>query len=95
MEHAIEHQEDSTQGAFFIQTNGRRVAEMTYSRANANLIIIDHTEVDSSLGGQGIGRKLLDTLVSWARSTDTKVIPLCPFATAQFEKDASIRDVLA
>ena len=67
---------------------------MTYSRANESLVIIDHTEVDPSLSGQGIGRLLLGTLVDWARDTGTRVMPLCPYAKAQFEKDASLRDVL-
>ncbi|MBL0919243.1 MAG: N-acetyltransferase [Hydrogenophaga sp.] len=91
---AIEHQETDKTGAFFFQQNGRRLAEMTYSRTNATLIIIDHTEVDESLKGQGAGRQLLDALVAWARETKTRVIALCPFAKAQFNKDPSIRDVL-
>lgn len=92
-QHAIEHQESDTRGVFFIQQDGRRLAEMTYSRTNATLIVIDHTEVDASLCGQGVGRQLLDALVQWARATKTKVIPLCPFARAQFEKNPAIRDV--
>ncbi len=95
MEHTIEHEDDGSKGAFFVQMDGQRVAEMTYSRTNATLIIIDHTEVDAALGGQGVGRKLLGALVAWVRSAGIKVVPLCPFAKAQFGKDASIRDVLA
>ncbi len=95
MDHQIEHHENEAKGAFFIQSEGRRVAEMTYSRTNATMIIVDHTEVDASLSGQGVGRKLLDALVLWARTTGTKVVPLCPFAKAQFNKDSSLRDVLA
>lgn len=94
MEHSIEHEDLGTKGAFFIQQKGQRVAEMAYSRNNASLIIIDHTEVDESLKGQGVGRQLLGALVVWARSANTKVIPLCPFAKAQFGKDPAIRDVL-
>jgi predicted GNAT family acetyltransferase len=37
---------------------------------------------------------LLGALVCWVRSAGIQVIPLCPFAKAQFEKDGSIRDVL-
>lgn len=95
MERTIEHEEAAHRGAFFIRQDSKRIAEMTYSRANATLIIIDHTEVDPSLGGQGVGRSLLDALVQWARTTQTKVLATCPFAKAQFAKDASIRDVLA
>jgi predicted GNAT family acetyltransferase len=94
MEHQIQHQEHDAKGAFYLQNEGRRIAEMTYSRTNATMIIVDHTEVDASLGGQGVGRKLLDALVQWARATGTRVVPLCPFAKAQFGKDPSIRDVL-
>lgn len=90
----IQHQETDHRGAFFVERDGKRLAEMTYSRANATLIIIDHTEVDESLKGQGAGRQLLDALVQWARETHTKVMATCPFALAQFRKDASIRDVL-
>lgn len=94
MEYPIQHQHDDSKGAFYFEQDGRRVGEMTYSRTNPSLIIIDHTEVDASLAGQGVGRKLLGALVQWARATGTKVVPLCPFAKAQFNKDASIRDVL-
>lgn len=94
MTHSIDHQEAGTTGAFFIQRDGQRLAEMTYSRTNATLIIIDHTQVDERLKGQGAGRQLLDALVAWARETGTRVVALCPFAKAQFDKDPSIRDVL-
>ena len=95
MTHAIAHEETDHRGAFFVERNGKRVAEMTYSRVNAALIIIDHTEVAASLGGQGVGRRLLDAVVDWARETQTKILTTCPFAGAQFAKDPSIRDVHA
>ena len=95
MSQAIQHDDRPAGGAFFFEISGLRLAEMTYSRTNATMIIVDHTEVDPSLSGQGVGRALLGALVEWARTTGTKVVPLCPFAKAQFGKDASIRDVLA
>jgi predicted GNAT family acetyltransferase len=95
MNPTISHEETGHRGAFYIEQDGTRVAEMTYSRANPSLVIIDHTEVDKSLGGQGIARKLLDAAVAWARATNTKVMATCPYASAQFAKDPSIRDVLA
>ncbi len=91
----IAHEEHGHRGAFFIEQDGKRLAKMTYSRVNAALVIIDHTEVDPTLAGQGVGRRLLDAAVMWARETNTKVIATCPFASAQFSRDPSIRDVLA
>lgn len=95
MEERIEHEERDHRGAFFLERDGQRVAELTYSRASSNLVIIDHTEVAPSLGGQGVGRRLLDEAVRWARDTDTRIRATCPFASAQFARDPSIRDVLA
>ncbi len=95
MERNIEHAESGDHGAFFITQDGSRVAELTYRRSNAALITINHTGVDSSLKGQGVARRLLDAAVIWARESHTKIISACPFSTAQFSKDADIRDVLA
>ena len=91
---AIEHEEAGGRGAFFFDKEGVRLAEMTYSRVDPQLVIIDHTEVKEALQGLGVARKLLDFAVAWARSTGTKIIATCPYAKAQFAKDAAIRDVL-
>ena len=91
----IQHEESDGRGAFFIEREGARLGQMTYSRAGDDLIIIDHTEVHQKLQGLGVARRLLDTAVAWARATKTKVMATCPYAKAQFAKDPSIRDVLA
>ncbi|MEQ1505443.1 MAG: GNAT family N-acetyltransferase [Myxococcota bacterium] len=91
----IEHAEAEGRGAWFVEREGVRLAELTYSRAGEALVIIDHTEVHERLRGLGVARKLLDAAVAWARETHTRVIATCPYAKAQFDKDPSIRDVLA
>ena len=88
------HEEASGRGAFYFEREGERLASMTYSRANERLVIIDHTEVHPKLKGLGVGRRLLDAAVAWARSTGTRFAVTCPYAAGQFEKDPSIRDVL-
>ena len=91
----IEHQEDGHRGAFFVVRDGKHIAELTYSRANATLVIIDHTDVAAELAGQGVGLKLVLAAVAWARETGTKLMATCPFALKQFKRDSSLRDVLA
>src|SRR5262245_50016354 len=91
----IQHAEDGGRGAFFVAREGVRLAQMTYSRAGDDLVIIDHTEVHEKLQGMGVARRLLDAAVAWARATKTRVIATCPYAKEQFAKDPSIRDVLA
>ena len=86
--------ETDTKGAAFIESDKIKIAEMTYSIASPNLIIIDHTAVDDSLKGQGIGRKLLLKIIEKARNQNIKIIPLCPFAKSVFAKEESLQDVL-
>ena len=90
----IKIEESNTKGAAFVEEKGERIAEMTYSIASPTLIIIDHTAVDDSLRGKGVGKKLLMTVVEKARNSNAKIIPLCPYAKSVFDKDESIRDVL-
>lgn len=82
-------------GKFYIEENNRRIALMTYSKANSGEIIINHTEVDDSLKGKGIGKDLVAEGVKYARENNLKIVPQCPFAAAEFEKHADYGDVLA
>ncbi len=95
MSHTIEHEEGGTRGAFHILQGSRRVGEMTYSRTNPSLVVVDHTFVDPSLRGGGVARQLLDAMVAWARETHTRVVPMCSYVQVQFDRDPSTRDVPA
>jgi hypothetical protein len=69
-------------------------AFMTFSRAGAGLIIIDHTEVPGSMRGTGAGRSLVERAVTDARAGGQRILPLCPFAAAQFRRHPEWADVL-
>lgn len=90
----IKHKSEGSKGKFFIEKDGIIIAEMTYVWAGETRIIIDHTEVDESLKGQGVGKKLVTEAVKFAREKGTKIMPLCPFAQAVFEKEKDFKDVL-
>jgi predicted GNAT family acetyltransferase len=90
----VEIVEYETKGSAFVSENKKHLAEMTYSIASSQLIIIDHTEVDGSLKGKGIGKILLMAIVEKARMENFKILPLCPFAKSVFDKDKTISDVL-
>lgn len=93
----IQHTEAGARGAFYIELDGKtglkRVAEQAYTRIGPDRVVIVHTEVGPELQGRGVARMLLNALVAWARETGTRVSATCSYAKAQFEKDASIRDV--
>lgn len=68
-------------------------AEMSYSRAGAQLLIIDHTGVPDGLRGKGVGQALVHRAVEDARAGGYRIMPLCPFAKAQFDKNPAYSDV--
>lgn len=76
---------DSGKGAFFIDEEGQRVGEMVIGIA-ANNLTVYHTEVSEKLKGQGVSTRLLATMVEYARAHNLKVIPLCPYVSAQFKR---------
>jgi len=90
----IQHRDNTEKGAFFVRENEQLLAEMSYVWSGDNRIIIDHTEVDPSLKGQGVGKKLFDRVIAFSREKNLKVLPLCPFAKSLFDKDASLNDLL-
>ncbi|MBO6944697.1 GNAT family N-acetyltransferase [Altererythrobacter sp.] len=69
-------------------------AEMTFSRANEKLIIVDRTGVPDSMAGQGVGKALAAHVGGYARANGTKIIPLCPFLKAQSDRHPEWSDVI-
>ena len=67
---------------------------MTFSKAGERLVIIDHTEVPDAFRGQGVGQALVARGVADARAAGKKILPLCPFAAAQFRRHQEWADVL-
>ncbi len=91
----IQQEEHGRKGAFFIDEDGEWVAELTYLRNGPNTLVIDHTEVDPKLGGQGIGKKLVAAAVDFARSNGLKIKPLCPYTKKVIAETPEYQDVLA
>lgn len=87
--------DNGRRGKFFINdTEGNEIAGMYYSYSDEGYLVIDHTEVAEEFEGRGLGKQLLNGLVKYTREKGIKVIPVCPYAKAVFEKVAEIRDVL-
>lgn len=90
----IKHEDNGKKGKFYIDIEGKKEAEMTYTYAGNDKMIIDHTEVSEKLNGQGIGYKLVEAAVDFMRTNHIKAIPLCPFANAVFKKKTEYSDRL-
>ena len=88
-------QDDEGKGRYLVRAPGDTVAEMTYRHTGADQLIIDHTEVPDAFRGTGTGLRLLKRLMADARAEGRKIIPICPFAAAQFDRHPEWSDMLA
>ncbi|MCZ4290345.1 GNAT family N-acetyltransferase [Hoeflea alexandrii] len=89
----ISEENGPTGGRYIARLEGVE-AEMTFSRASPQLVIIDHTGVPDSLRGKGVGQALALHAVEAARTGGWKIIPLCPFFKAQAQRHPEWRDVV-
>ena len=60
--------------------NGKLIAEVTFPETEPGVFTIDHTFVDSSLRGQGVASKLVQSAVDTIHCQGGKVKATCPYA---------------
>ena len=90
----IQMQDGGYKGRYFLRSPAGDMAEMTFTKIGERQIIIDHTEVPDAFRGQGAGLRLVTRAVEDARAQGKTIIPLCPFAAAQFRRHPEWADVL-
>lgn len=91
----IQQQDNGHKGMFYVGDENEPLAEMTFTMAAPDKMIIDHTEVSDELRGKNVGYQLVHTAVEYARANNIKIIPLCPFARSVFDKKPEFADVLS
>ncbi len=79
---------------FYVEQDGKRLAELVYTMPSKEKMIIEHTEVDDVLRGKNVGYQLVLAAVEHARTNNIKIIPLCPFANSVFKRKPELGDVL-
>jgi predicted GNAT family acetyltransferase len=82
----ILQRDDESKGTFYVEEKSKKLAEMTYVWTGTTRIIIDHTEVNETLKGKGIGKQLVTKAVNFAREKSIKIIPLCSIAKSWFNR---------
>ena len=76
---------DNQLGSFYIEQEGRQVAELDFDVKN-NLLNAYHTGVRPELEGQGIAARLFNEIVIYAREKGYQVIPSCSYILAKFRR---------
>ena len=69
-------------------------AELTFTHRGPGQISADHTGAPDALKGTGVAAALADHLVADARASGFKIIPLCPYVRARYEKHPDWQDVM-
>ncbi|MBX9453811.1 MAG: N-acetyltransferase [Mesorhizobium sp.] len=93
-ENRIELEDNGAKGRYVVRGPAGIEAEMTFTKVGDHQLIIDHTEVPDAFRGQGVGARLVTRAVEDARAAGKTIIPLCPFAAAQFRRHPEWADVL-
>lgn len=90
----IKQDDNKKKGAFFVEEDGERLAEMLYFQSKPGEITIYHTEVSPKLAGKGVGRERVTAGVEFARDNDLKIVPTCSYAKSVIDKTPEFQDVL-
>ncbi|WP_276361219.1 N-acetyltransferase [Daejeonella sp. H1SJ63] len=91
----IKHRGNTHKGVFYIEEGNKMLAEISYSFAGADKMLLDQTTINNELPEQNeAGSELLDALINYSRDKNIKVIPLCIIAKSIIEQNPAYRDVL-
>ncbi len=68
-----------------LDDDGVRIGEIKYEPDGEDFRAVE-THVFKGHEGQGIAGRLLDGLVAWAKDRGAKIVPVCKYVKATFEK---------
>jgi len=89
----IRHDDGERHGMFYVERDGRRVAELTY-RMLGDTAVVDHTWVDPKLRGGKLAPSLVAAVVDWARGESRKISPACSYVRMVMDRHPeAYRDV--
>jgi len=79
---------------FVLNVDGERLGSLDFARPEAGVLRIDYVEVAPELRGSGLGRRLVEAAVEWAREENMKIVPICGYARAVITRDAEMSKLL-
>ena len=81
-------------GRFEVRIDDRVVGLASY-HVDGGTMTLPHTEVDPSLGGQGIGTVLVSAVLDAARDRGLHVLPYCSFVRHYIQQHPETTDLVA
>lgn len=74
--------------------DGQPAGFITYE-PQGDVLDLQHTEIDSSYEGKGVGTEMVKQTLDLIRSIGKKVKPSCPFVKKFIDENAEYQDLLA
>lgn len=91
----ISKEDDGRHGRYVARIAGIDAeAELTFTHRGPGLISADHTGAPDALRGTGVAAALVDRLIADARGEGFRIIPLCPYVRARYQKNPDWSDVM-
>lgn len=84
---------NTLENKFELFDKDKKIGEICF-KLDGNIMIVDHTEVDLEYKGQGLAKRLLDSLVKYADENNYKIRPVCSFVVKAFEKYRNLHYLL-
>ncbi len=78
----------------FVATVEGHVAFVEYIRAQG-IIYLTHTEVPKALKGKGVGKALVQAVLTLIKEEGATLAPLCPFVAAFLTRHPEWKSILA
>jgi predicted GNAT family acetyltransferase len=72
---------------------GGHLAYAAYHRT-PDTLTIPHVEAAPALRGKGTAGRLMEGVVAYARANNLKIVPVCGYAVAWFQRNPGAGDVL-
>jgi predicted GNAT family acetyltransferase len=91
----IKRKDNGREGVFKAMEGHTEMGEMTYIWRGSDEIVITHTGVEPEYEGQGVGKQMVLEAIEFARENKIKIVPLCPFVQALFNRLPGVGDVWA
>ncbi len=87
--------ENADEGRFELHVNGEIVSVAEYSERAGGQVVIPHVSTDPAHRGQGHAGRLMDGVLSQLRSSERKIVPVCPFAAHHINTNPHHQDLVA
>jgi predicted GNAT family acetyltransferase len=87
---SVQHEEDRQR--FVVRIEGEE-AELTYTRPDDHTLDLRRTFTPPLARGKGVAGALVEAALEYARASDRKVIPSCPYVAAYLDKHPEHADL--